>query len=347
MYALARKNHLARNLGRMKKMFPDDYKFFPQTFLLPSEYPDFRSQFNNKKKNNKTFIVKPEASCQGRGIFLTRNLDDVNPYDHYVIQRYLHKPFLIEGLKFDLRVYVFLCGVDPLRIYMYNEGLSRFATETYIPPSNNNLDNLYMHLTNYAINKTSSKFVQNKNEEADNVGHKRSLTFVWKYLEELGHDIKLIKNDVQATIIKTICAVQPQLAHIYRSCQPDDLENSMCYELLGFDIIFDRSLKPWILEVNHSPSFSTDSPLDFKIKKNLIADTIKLLNLSWSKRQNYKKQKQIEFQKRAMKGKPRITQEEKDILRLKRNKKRDNYEKKNLGDFELIFPSENHPTEVY
>lgn len=84
MYALARKNHLARNLMRMQKIFPDDYKFFPQTWLLPSEYPDYRGQFA-KKKNNKTFIVKPEASCQGRGIFLTRNLDDVNAYDHYVI----------------------------------------------------------------------------------------------------------------------------------------------------------------------------------------------------------------------------------------------------------------------
>ena len=43
MYALARKNHLARNLGKMQKAFPDDYKFFPKTWLLPSEYPDFRN----------------------------------------------------------------------------------------------------------------------------------------------------------------------------------------------------------------------------------------------------------------------------------------------------------------
>jgi tubulin polyglutamylase TTLL6/13 len=65
---------------------------------------------------------------------MTRSLDDVNPYDHYVIQRYLHKPFLIDGLKFDLRLYVFLCGLNPLRIYLYNEGLSRFATEQYQMP---------------------------------------------------------------------------------------------------------------------------------------------------------------------------------------------------------------------
>lgn len=158
MYALARKNHLARNLNRMQKVFPDDYMFYPKTWLLPSEYSDFRNQFKDKKKN-KTYIVKPEASCQGRGIFLTRNLDDVNPYDHYVIQRYIHKPFLIEGLKFDLRIYVFLCGLEPLRILMYNEGLSRFATEIYVPPMQSNLDNLFMHLTNYAINKTSNKFI--------------------------------------------------------------------------------------------------------------------------------------------------------------------------------------------
>jgi len=62
----------------------------------------------------------------------------------------------------------------------------------------------------------------------------------------------------------------------------------MCFEVLGFDIIFDTNLRPWILEVNHSPLFSTDSPLDFKIEKNLIADTIKLLNLSLSKKQKYK-----------------------------------------------------------
>lgn len=156
---------------------------------------------------NKTFIVKPEASCQGRGIFLTRSLDDVNAYDHYVIQRYLHKPFLIDNLKFDLRIYVFLCGVDPLRIYMHREGLSRFATEEYIPPNNNNLGNLFMHLTNYAINKNSSKFVFNKSDEDDSVGHKRSLAYVYRLLDELGHDSKKVQRDIKQTIIKTICAV--------------------------------------------------------------------------------------------------------------------------------------------
>ena len=111
--------------------------------------------------------------------------------------------------------------------------------------------------------------------------------------------------------------------------------------------MLDANLKPWILEVNHSPSFSTDTPLDFKIKKNLITDTIKLLNLSWQNKQKYKKQKQLDFQKRAMKGKARPTIEEKEKLKLKKMKKRDNYERKNVGDYELIFPSEEETLEDY
>jgi len=114
----------------------------------------------------------------------------------------------------------------------------------------------------------------------------------------------------------------------------------MCFEVLGFDIMFDANLKPWILEVNHSPSFSTDSPLDFKIKKNLISDTIRLLNLSLAKKIKYKKQKQIEFQKRSIKGKPRPTIEEKEKMKEKKIRKRELFERKNQGEYELIFPSQ-------
>ena len=191
---------------------------------MPAEFGDFKKQFGDqtgkkrKKINRKTFISKPEAAAQGRGIFLTRNIDDFDPYEHYVVQRYLHKPFLIDKLKFDLRIYVFLCGVNPLRMFFYKEGLCRLATAEYKGPNEKNLDNLYMHLTNYAINKTSSAYVQNKGVEKDDCGHKRSLTFAMKYIDQMGHDANKVLYDIKATIIKTICAVQPMLAHTYRSC---------------------------------------------------------------------------------------------------------------------------------
>lgn len=283
MYALSRKNHLGRNLMKMMKHFPHDYRFFPRTWLLPYEMVDFKNNFNRKGKSHKAFIVKPEASSQGNGIFLTKTLKKIDPDDHWVAQEYIHKPYLIDDLKFDLRIYVLVYGVDPLRIYLYKEGLVRFATSTYSAPSKSNMKNLYMHLTNYAINKNSDDFIFNEEESVDDVGHKRSLSAVLKQLEEEGNDPNLIMNRISDLIIKTIIICQPSIAHAYKTLQPDDYENSMIFEILGFDVLLDYKCRPWLLEVNSSPSFTTDTPLDKKIKKSLISDTFKLLNLNEGK----------------------------------------------------------------
>ena len=61
MYGLSRKNHLGRNLMKMMKQFPNDYRFFPKTWLLPYEMVDFKNNFNRRGKSHKAFIVKPEA----------------------------------------------------------------------------------------------------------------------------------------------------------------------------------------------------------------------------------------------------------------------------------------------
>lgn len=71
---------------------------------------------------------------QGKGIFLTRKIQDIDRNQHCVVQRYISKPYLIEGLKFDLRIYVLVTGINPLRCFIYKEGLARFATEQYRSP---------------------------------------------------------------------------------------------------------------------------------------------------------------------------------------------------------------------
>ena len=64
-------------------------------------------------------IAKPQASSQGRGIFLSKNIDDFEFGEQYVVQKYMKKPFIIDTLKFDLRIYVLVAGCDPLRLYIY------------------------------------------------------------------------------------------------------------------------------------------------------------------------------------------------------------------------------------
>ena len=182
MAALAAKNNLARSLSRMARVFKDDFNFAPQTWVLPQDQFKLQDEFSRKKR--KTFIVKPVHDCQGRGIYLAKRFEDIDlsSGDQYVAQRYMSKPYLIEGLKFDLRVYVLIYGVDPLRVFMFQEGLARFATEAYTAPKKKNLNNLFMHLTNYAINKQSGNFVKSRGVE-DEEGSKRSLTTVLDYME--------------------------------------------------------------------------------------------------------------------------------------------------------------------
>lgn len=101
--------------------------------------------------------MKPEASCQGKGIFLTKDLEEIEN-EPCVVQEYINKPFLMEKMKFDLRLYVLVVGIDPLRVYLSNEGLARLCTKNYEEVDDMNIDDTTMHLTNYAINKHSTKF---------------------------------------------------------------------------------------------------------------------------------------------------------------------------------------------
>lgn len=70
-------------------------------------------------------------------------------------QRYIHNPMLIDGRKFDLRLYVLVTSMEPLRVYLFEEGLVRFSTKRY---SLRNLRSRFTHLTNYSINKKSGSF---------------------------------------------------------------------------------------------------------------------------------------------------------------------------------------------
>jgi len=75
-----------------------------------------------------TMICKPDHESQGRGIFLTHNLDNIPMEEPSVVQEYLNTPYLIDGLKFDMRIYVLVLSCEPLKIFLHKEGLVRFAT---------------------------------------------------------------------------------------------------------------------------------------------------------------------------------------------------------------------------
>lgn len=192
----------------MQRIFKDEFQFFPKTWVLPGDNNDLKQQFNKKKL--KTFIIKPVNLCQGKGIYLVRNFEDIDikSGEQFVAQRYMAKPYLIDNLKFDLRVYGLIYGVEPLRVFMFQEGIARFATEEYVGPNRSNLDNLFMHLTNYAINKNSDNFVKSSGAD-DAEANKRSMSSVFQYMEENepGFKTENMMEKIEDILTKTVISV--------------------------------------------------------------------------------------------------------------------------------------------
>ncbi|KAL0127819.1 hypothetical protein PUN28_003214 [Cardiocondyla obscurior] len=340
MTEICRKDLLARNLNRMQKLFPKDYNFFPKTWCLPADHGDVLAY--SKTRRSRTFILKPDTGCQGRGIYLTRHLRDVKPSERLICQVYIAKPFLIDGYKFDLRIYVLITSCDPLRIYMYNEGLARFATSKYKEPTGHNISNVFMHLTNYSVNKHSRMYVVD-----DEIGSKRKISTLNKWLKLKGVDVDEMWTKIDEVVMKTVIAAYPVLRHSYHACFSMHNETCACFELLGFDILLDWRLKPYLLEVNHSPSFHTDAQIDKDVKEGLLMDTFDILNL-----QRYDKKKIIEEDKKRIRDRLLQGLNGRDLSQIndaaafiKSERNRDSYmrrqfqwEDEHMGNFRRIYP---------
>ena len=203
-------------------------------------------------------------------------MKEINRGEQCVVSRYIDNPLQLHGYKFDLRLYIVVTSFDPLRIYIYREGLVRFATQKY---SNHDIateESKFTHLTNYSINKKNENFVQNEDADEQDSGYKWSLSAFCKHFEDQGIDTSLMWAKIYDVVIKSlICIEGPTKVQLRRS----NVHRSNCYELLGYDILLDANLNPWLLEVNLSPSLAFESPLDLKIKANLIKDLLNLIGV--------------------------------------------------------------------
>jgi hypothetical protein len=350
---LGRKDMLARHIQRMKRQWPTMYDIFPQSFCLPQDCSLWDMAREEQPKS--LWIWKPVASSCGRGIKIFPSQIQPSIVQELskksgVVQRYISNPLLIDGYKFDLRLYVVVSSYDPLKIYLNAEGLVRIATEKF-SKSPKTLRTRTMHLTNYSVNKKSDKFVKNHDggrnstkdplpekdqeanapsassgescerqscqsattsecnpqsltaddeensaavhEETPQAPSKWSLKELKEYFIQEGLDYDLMMERIKDLLVKTIIsAEQVIVTNWHRGAsfqgrsfdvgsdgQCHGLPNQTCFEVYGFDILIDKCLHPWLLEVNVGPSLSSSSPLDKRVKTQLIADTLTLAGL--------------------------------------------------------------------
>ncbi|XP_058465024.1 tubulin polyglutamylase TTLL5 [Malaya genurostris] len=272
-YELTRKDRLYKNIERMQHLRGlKHFDIVPQSFLLPQDYKELIAAHN---KCRGPWIVKPVASSRGRGIFIVNSPDQIASYEQVVVAKYITDPLCIDGHKCDIRLYVAVTSFDPLIIYLYEEGLVRLATVKYDRTAEN-LWNPCMHLCNYSINKYHTDYIKSNNAGDEDVGHKWTLSALLRHLRSQGCNTEQLMLNIEDLIIKAIFScTQPIVA----ACRMFVPHVGNCFELYGFDILIDDTLKPWLLEINLSPSLGCDTPLDTKVKACLLTDLLTMVGI--------------------------------------------------------------------
>ncbi|XP_055599677.1 polyglutamylase complex subunit TTLL1 isoform X2 [Uranotaenia lowii] len=291
-YELSRKDLLVKNIKRYRKDLERDgnplaekseinipggskylyLDFIPVTFVLPADYNMFVEEY--RKNPQSTWIMKPCGKSQGAGIFLINKLSKLKRWsreaktsfhpqigkESYVISRYIENPLLIGGKKFDLRLYVLVTSFRPLKAYLFRLGFCRFCTVKY-DTSVTELDNMYVHLTNVSVQKHGGEYNSHH-------GGKWSVQNLRLYLE--GTRGKEVTD-------KLFGAITWLIVHSLKAVSSVMASDRHCFECYGYDIIIDNTLKPWLVEVNASPSLTSTTANDRILKYKLIDNILNIV----------------------------------------------------------------------
>lgn len=207
----------------------------PNTYILPGDYTIFQEEF--RRKPDETWIMKPTARAQGKGIFLVNKLTQLKKWatnsklpfqtlnlrEAYVISKYIDKPLLVGGKKFDLRLYVLVTSYRPLKVWTHSGGFARFCTAKYTPDVAE-LDNMTIHLTNVAVQKDAKDY----NESHGGKWSVKNLKF---YLEMTrGKDL----------VEKCFEGIRNIIYISLKSVQSVMINDKHCFEVYGYDVLLDE-----------------------------------------------------------------------------------------------------------
>ena len=257
--------------------FPDDYNYMLETYSYPKEKQEIIEKFSkySLKNDNDVWMIKPTMGSLGLKISILTNYSDIK-LKNYLITKYLYNPHLIKGYKYDLRFHGLVSTIKPLKLYLYNEGLVRLASEKY-NFSVSDPHNKYSFLTNLFINKKNKKkFIYPKNMKNMEDSNLWNLDTFQKYCARNNINYEKLYSEVGDIFIKMMITVREK---IIDNIEKTNMQYSNFYHLIGFDIILDENLKPYLLETNRRCGFRNDNDAEKYYTYNIIADTLNIIGL--------------------------------------------------------------------
>lgn len=275
---LGRKSNLSKNLNSFQEKFGEKLSFAPKTFLLPTQIREAKEYLQHEN----IMILKPQSSSRGRGVRVVDKNSAISVTRKSLLQQYIPNPLLVNGKKFDMRLYVLVSNAAPLTVYIFPKGIVRFAVANYDAASKDPAK----HITNYSITKDSDCFSEAK-DDYDINATKCSTIALWEYLRKHGVDIDPILAKIRDLVMKTVLSAESYFYEEYACSQRNCYR--VAHELFGFDIMLDDSYNPWLIEVNTSPSTGTKTDFDKRLKYDLVSSVYDLVGLNLNLRQVNKK----------------------------------------------------------
>jgi len=192
-------------------------------------------------------------------------------------QKYLTNVLTLGGYKVTLRVYVAVTSLDPMRLYVFDNGLVRMCSHKY----SNDPDNLrdkYAHFDSIDINHVNEEIFEHEVSHVEFPVHREGLRVEIKdllqYLGSQGHNATKIWKDVQHAVLMSFLSGEHALfAAVEELCIRNRQHRLSPYEVLGYDILLDTHMKPWVIEINNAPSMVPGTNLENVIKRNLLSQS--------------------------------------------------------------------------
>ena len=272
------------NYRGLEKLFPNDFNFIPESYILKYDKKILKQKFKNYvQTKDDLWIYKPPEGLQGVGIKFLKNSNDFLKYSF--ISKYISNPHLLKGRKYHIRMYVIVTGFTPLKIYIYNEGQVMRAAHNYSYELSK-IENNTASITNGHFNFKDPNYNHNATFNTDQ-GTEWSINVLKNYINKNGGNWEKIWNEIKNISVKSILInfniIKNKLLNDFKFLRSNNI-----VQRFGFDIMIDDNMKPWLLEINGIPGMALYNIINLNNKIGVDTDFINLIGLVPFERPNIK-----------------------------------------------------------